>query len=112
MSSDDLTKQMPTADRLEALIALVHEVAADVRELKARQESLEKLAAQQVARQESLERLVEQRLYDTRPIWEGVLSRLEAIEIDLDKAVGVSHEVRSDLRELPAQLREQLPALK
>ena len=41
MSSDDTTRQLPTEDRLDSLIAIVHQIAADVKGLQARMTGLE-----------------------------------------------------------------------
>ena len=98
MSSDDTTKQTPTEDKLDSLISLVHQLVSDVQNLQ--------------SQVNALEQKVDARLHETRPIWEGVLARLEDIEISMDKVRGMSHDTRGDLRELRRELREHLPALK
>ncbi|HJQ67448.1 MAG TPA: hypothetical protein VKA70_00640 [Blastocatellia bacterium] len=69
MSSDDLTREIPTGDRLDQLISLVYGIASDVSELKNRVGVLEQ-------RLESLEQKVDKRLHDTRPIWEAVQNQI------------------------------------
>ena len=69
MSSDDLTRETPTPDRLDELISLVHRVARDVSELKTRIGALEQ-------RLGVLEQKVDERLLDTRPIWEAVQNQI------------------------------------
>jgi hypothetical protein len=98
MSNDDTTKQIPTEDKIDSLISLVHQLVSDVQNLQ--------------SQVNALEQKVDVRLHETRPIWEGVLARLEDIEISMDKVRGMSHDTRGDLRELRRELREHLPALK
>ena len=98
MSSDDTTKQIPTEDKIDSLISLVRQLVSDMQNLQ--------------SQVNALEQKVDARLHETRPIWEGVLARLEDIEISMDKVRGMSHDTRGDLRELRRELREHLPALK
>ena len=98
MSNDDTTKQIPTEDKIDSLISLVHQLVSDVQNLQ--------------SQVNALEQKIDARLHETRPIWEGVLARLEDIEISMDKVRGMSHDTRGDLRELRRELREHLPALK
>ena len=69
MSSDDLTKQTPTPDRLDELISLVHGIAARLANLEQKFDSLDQ-------RLGNLEQKVEERLHDTRPIWETVQAQI------------------------------------
>ena len=62
MSSDDLTKQTSTADRLDELISLVHGV---------------------VARLNTIEQKVDERPHDTRPIWEAVQSQITELRNEM-----------------------------
>ena len=98
MSDDDTTKQTPTEDKLDSLISLVRQLVSDVQNLQ--------------SQVNALEQKVDARLHETRPIWEGVLARLEDIEINMDKVRSISHDTRGELRELRRELREHLPALK
>jgi tetrahydromethanopterin S-methyltransferase subunit G len=52
----------------------------------------------------SLEEKVETRLYDTRPIWEAVLGRLDRIEAKLDVFGRDLIETRTDVRALEKRL--------
>jgi chromosome segregation ATPase len=47
----------------------------------------------------SLEATVDNRLKETRPVWEAIEARLEAVEINLDRVQAVAHELRSDFRD-------------
>src|ERR1044071_10436152 len=105
MSDDDTTKQMPTEDKLDSLILLVHQLGTNMRELQSDVQNLQ-------SQVNALEQKVDARLHETRPIWEGVLARLEDIEINMDKVRSISHDTRGELRELRRELREHLPALK
>ena len=69
MSNEDPTKLIPTEDKIDSLINLVRQVVTDVGEIK--------------TRLTTLEQKVDARLHETRPIWEGVLARLEELEIML-----------------------------
>ncbi len=121
MGNDDTTKQLPAEDRLDSLIALVHQIASDVRDIKARQENLE--ARQEnleidvkdlKARQENLGRLIEQRLYDTRPIWEGVqadVAEIKTIIRKLDKKVDILHDDLINLRTEQRDLEDRVESL-
>ena len=64
MSSDDLTKEIPTGDRLDKLISLVHNIAA---------------------RLSALEQKVDERLHDTRPIWEAVQNQITELRAEMIK---------------------------
>lgn len=116
MSSDDTTRQLPIEDKLDSLILLVRQLVSDMSDVKSRLATVERDVkavktdlADVKARVTSPEHTVEQRLYDTRPIWESVLSRLEEIEINLDKTAGISLDVRSDLRDLRRQFKSICP---
>ena len=119
MSSDDITKQFPTEDKLDSLITLVHQLSDRIQNID--------------SRLESLEQKVDARLHDTRPIWESVQAqlremslrldemslrlnemslRLDDVETRLDKIEGTALTTRSELRELRRDLKEHLPALK
>lgn len=55
----------------------------------------------------TLEEKVDARLYDTRPIWEAVLGRLDRIEAKLDVFGRDLIETRTDVR----ALEKRLPAV-
>ncbi len=83
MSSDDLTKQTPTADRLDELISLVHRIISDITELKTRLTTLEQKVDESVVRLNALEQKVDERLHDTRPIWEAVQSQITELRNEM-----------------------------
>ena len=95
MSSDDLTRQASTEDKIDSLIALAQQIAADVKILNGRVDSLEQKA--------------DARLQDTRPIWEAVQSQITGmrdemnegfhnIERRLDVVSADINKIRADLR--------------
>ena len=105
MSNDDTTKHLPTEDKLDSLITLVHHLTDSVKNIE--------------SRLESLEQKVDARLHETRPIWESVQAQLKEmsmrfddIDTRLDKIEGTALTTRSELRELRKELKEHLPALK
>ena len=112
MSNDDTTKQLPTEDKLDSLITLVHHLTDSVKNVESRLGSVETRLESVESRLESLEQKVDARLQETRPIWEGVLARIENIEISVDKVQAVVFESRADLRELRREFKEHLPAMK
>jgi chromosome segregation ATPase len=84
--SDDPTRDISTENTLDSLISLVRQVASDVAEIK--------------GRLQQLEATVEQRLYDTRPIWEGVQAQLGEIRGDirrLDHKIDLQNRTIGDL---------------
>lgn len=111
MSNDD-TKQMPTEDKLDSLISLVHQLVANMQGLQADVRKLQSDVQSLQSQVNTLDQKVDARLHETRPIWEGVLARLEDIEINMDKVRSISHDTRGELRELRRELRDHLPALK
>jgi tetrahydromethanopterin S-methyltransferase subunit G len=105
MSGDDTTKQLPTEDKLDSLITLVHHLTDSVKNID--------------SRLESLEQKVDPRLQETRPIWESVQAqlkemsmRLDDIDTRLDKIEGTALTTHFELRELRKELKEHLPAMK
>jgi tetrahydromethanopterin S-methyltransferase subunit G len=112
MSNDDTTKQLPTEDKLDSLITLVHHLTDSVKNIDSRLESVE-------SRLDLLEQKVDARLHETRPVWESVQAqlkemsmRLDDIDTRLDKIEGTALTTQFELRELRKELKEHLPALK
>jgi len=94
--SEDTTQQLLVA-RLDRLIPIVEEtnawlqnVEARLQNVEARLQNVEEGQDALKAQLENLDARVEKRLQDTRPIWEGVQSRLA----DLDKKVD---ELRTEM---------------
>ncbi|MCI0487619.1 MAG: hypothetical protein L0229_13590 [Blastocatellia bacterium] len=108
--SGDLTKKLddPQDDKLDQIIAIVKDLAVEVKDVVAQaqglttqvQEAVAQMAAQvqdlnaQVkevvvhvqgidTRLAALEEKVDMRLQETRPIWETVLARLDNLEADM-----------------------------
>jgi chromosome segregation ATPase len=116
VNSDNLTTQLPD-DKLDRLIVLARSLEQKVEDgfslLEQRVEKLEEQGdrlEQKVSRLEqkidvidgrlsSLEATVDNRLKETRPVWEAIEARLEAVEINLDRVQAVAHELRSDFRD-------------
>jgi hypothetical protein len=68
--SDDETTLLNGDDKLNQLITLVLEIKNELVDLKVNQKELADI--------------VDRRLKDTRPIWESILTRVEAIESGFD----------------------------
>jgi chromosome segregation ATPase len=84
------------------------ELKADYRELKSGQDELKSGYAKLDDRLTSLEGKVDERLRETRPVWEGVLSRLDSLETlvangfhRLERRIGV---IAADINQLRADL--------
>ncbi|HEX5733708.1 MAG TPA: hypothetical protein VF131_12810 [Blastocatellia bacterium] len=87
MSSDDLTKQTPTPDRLDELISLVHNVMARLGTLEQRFGAFEQ-------RLGALEQKVDERLHDTRPIWETVQAQITDLRESVQNQIA---ELRTEM---------------
>jgi len=81
--SEDLTQGLP-ADSFEGRV--LAELSGMRRELGAQLTSVKE-------RLTSLEEKVDTRLRETRPIWEGVLARLTAIESEMPRLSGIEKEL-------------------
>ena len=81
--SEDTTQQLLLA-RVDRLISIVEDTNRLVGQFDERIKNLEANQSALATQFESLEAKVDQRLKETRPIWENVLSRLDAIESRLD----------------------------
>ena len=81
--SEDITRGFPANSFEERVLA---ELSGIRQELGARFASVEE-------RLTSLEDKVDARLRETRPIWEGVLARLTAIESELPRLGGIESEL-------------------
>jgi len=92
--TDDITKDMTTDDKLNFLINAFSD-------FKQRLITLEE-------RFTSLENLVHARLTDTRPLWESVNMRLEAIEQRLDRLEQDQREQFDQLRQSLRQMEKKL----
>lgn len=68
--SNDETTLLGNEDKLNQLVALVVEIKAELMGLKTNHKELADV--------------VDKRLKDTRPIWESILTRVEAIEAGFD----------------------------
>lgn len=131
MSSDDLTKQLPK-DRLDQLISLVEGIDARLSSLELkvdaidtqlksleskvdaidiRLNSLESKVDTLDGRLSSLETTVDNRLKETRPIWEGLVLRIEKVEINLDKVHTIALDLRSDFRDWRLTIGERVDRL-
>jgi|GEM_PF-861069 len=91
--SEDATQQLLVA-RVDRLISIVEPISGKLDNLGKRFDNLEKrfdnLEEQQSslsARIESLETKVDQRLRETRPIWESVLSQLAQVDKKIDTRI-------------------------
>jgi chromosome segregation ATPase len=67
--------------------ARLHNLETQQGEMSARLHNLETQQGEMSARLERLETIVDQRLYDTRPLWESVLSQIAELDKKIDTRV-------------------------
>ena len=94
--TDDITKNLSDSEKLDFLVNAVSD-------MNRRLGTVEQ-------RQGSLEQLVQARLYDTRPLWEAVIQRLDNLQQQVDGLRQEVAELRQqghDLRQEVAELRQQ-----
>lgn len=116
------TNQEAFATNQEAFAVELGEVKSDVREIKAwarvtdkRLDNMENKIVDFATQLSNLDEKVETRLYDTRPIWQSVLERLDKIESDLasvkenqEKSEQSAQEFRQELLSRFRQLEKDL----
>lgn len=114
------TNQEAFATNQEAFAVELGEVKSDVREIKAwarvtdkRLDNMENKIVDFATQLSNLDEKVETRLYDTRPIWQSVLERLDKIESDLasvkenqEKSEQSAQEFRQELSSRFRQLEK------
>jgi chromosome segregation ATPase len=100
MSSDDETKDLPenAGDVRGRPNEQMHEVTNPLY-------ALQKQVLQLTTVIESLDSKVDARLHDTRPLWEGVQSRLESIENQLGEISGKLERLEPDVKEIKRNQR-------
>lgn len=93
--SEDPTKQLngSDSDKLDRIIAAIKTLDARVQNVETRVEGMDTRQQKIELRLGSLEAKVDERLHDTRPMWEAVITRLGVIE-------GEVEGLRSDFRKL------------
>jgi tetrahydromethanopterin S-methyltransferase subunit G len=91
-------------DRLEGGTPFEIRVLRELSSINRRFDGLESRIDRVEARLTNLEEKVDARLYDTRPIWEAVLGRLDRIEAKLDVFGRDLIETRTDVRALEKRL--------
>ena|SRR5919202_999500 len=84
--SEDPTQGLPTHSFEERVLTGLSDIRQDLTRLDIRLTSVE-------GRMTSLEEKVDARLLETRPIWEGVLARLTAIESEMPRLGGIESEL-------------------
>lgn len=90
--SEDATQQLLIA-RVDQLISLVAVMNENLQQVNTRLDKLETQQGEVSARLHNLETIVDQRLYDTRPLWESVLSQIAELDKKIDTHV---EELRSE----------------
>jgi seryl-tRNA synthetase len=90
--SEDLTKKLPTNDSEK----LTYVVIA-VQDLASRLQALDNKV-------EALDNKVEERLYDTRPIWEQVVTNVAQLQESQQRTEEQSREIRTILRDILRRL--------
>jgi len=63
-------------------------------------------------RVDSMERKIEERLYDTRPIWEHVASKVDLLQEGLQELRKGQNDLREELRKGQEDLRQESRGLK
>jgi chromosome segregation ATPase len=81
----------------EQILALLQTLTADMQDVKLRLNSLENNLVYFASRLQALEEKVDQKLYNTRPIWESVLSKLDSIESRLERLETSLDVVKADV---------------
>lgn len=84
--SEDATQQLMIA-RVDQLISLVAVMNENLQQVNTRLDKLETQQGEMSARLQNLETIVDQRLYDTRPLWESVLSQIAELHKKIDTRV-------------------------
>lgn len=84
--SEDATQQLLIA-RVDQLISLVAVMNENLQQVNTRLDKLETQQGEMSARLHNLETIVDQRLYDTRPLWESVLSQIAELDKKIDTRV-------------------------
>ena len=87
--SEDLTNKLPInhEEKLSRVLDAVQELTIRV---------------------DSLDRKVEERLYDTRPIWEHIASKVDQLEYGLQELRQGQHDLQQECRGLKTYLRDIL----
>ena len=88
--SEEITQGLPGGSFEERVLS---ELSGIRQELGTRLTSVEERLISVEGRMISLEEKVDARLRETRPIWEGVLERLTAIEAELPRLGGIESEL-------------------
>lgn len=92
--SEDLTKKLPKTDSDKIALILT-----TVQNLEIRVDKLEQ-------RFDGLERKVEERLYDTRPIWEKVVSDIAQLKQGQAQLQEGQNRLEGDVREIKVSVRD------
>jgi chromosome segregation ATPase len=100
MSDDDKTEKLPenVDDASGRPSDQMHEMTNPLY-------ALQKQMLQLTGMIESLDSKVDARLHDTRPLWEGVQSRLESIENQLGEISGKLERLEPDVKEIKRNQR-------
>ncbi len=95
--TDDITKNMTIDDKLDFIINTVSD-------MNRRQTAFDERLTGLDERLTGLEDLLQARLHDTRPLWEGVLQRLDAQQQQLDALLQRLDAQQQQLDEIRVQL--------
>jgi chromosome segregation ATPase len=98
--SEEITQGLPTGSFEERVLSELSGIRQELRQqgtrlisVEERLTSVEGRLTSLEDRSASLEEKVDARLRETRPIWEGVLERLTAIESELPRLGGIEKEM-------------------
>src|SRR5437764_11245574 len=81
--SEDITQGLPTRPFEERVLAELSGMRQELTTVNSRLSTLEEKVDALDGKVDALEEKVDGRLRETRPIWEGVLARLDGIESEL-----------------------------
>jgi chromosome segregation ATPase len=99
--SDDPTNNLRSGDKLDQLIRLVQSVDQRLQRVESRLDRLETRLENVETRLNDLETKVDERLKETRPIWEAVLSQLQQLDARINK---LSDDLSSGLRKVERKI--------
>ena len=91
--SEDITHGLPQPSFEERVLSELSGIRHELTQQGTRLTSVEGRLTTLEERSVSLEEKVDARLRETRPIWEGVLARLTAIEAELPRLGGIESEL-------------------
>ncbi|HLG16528.1 MAG TPA: hypothetical protein VJH03_18780 [Blastocatellia bacterium] len=106
--SEDLTQKFNGSqdDKLNQLITLVQGLTSDLLDMKSDLQDVK-------SRLLVLEQKVDERLYDTRPLWEGVQAQIAEFKAEVQAQIAeFKADVQAQITEFKAEVQKQISDLK